>query len=43
VAQEFTDAYHADMAALNVLPPTVEPRATGHIPDMLAMIADLIA
>ena len=30
------------MAALGVLPPTVEPFATGHIPAMLAMIARLI-
>ncbi len=29
--------------ALNVLPPTYEPRATGHIPEMQEMIAKLIA
>ena len=34
----YTPAYHADMAALNVLPPTVEPFATAHLPQMLAMI-----
>jgi cysteinyl-tRNA synthetase len=28
--------------ALNVLPPTYEPRATGHITEMFAMIGDLI-
>ncbi len=38
-----TAAYHADMAALNALPPSHEPRATDHIPGMLAMIARLIA
>ncbi|MGI9420172.1 MAG: cysteine--tRNA ligase [Geminicoccaceae bacterium] len=38
----FTKAYNEDMAALNVLPPTIEPRATGHVDEMLAMIADLI-
>jgi cysteinyl-tRNA synthetase len=42
VAAEFTRAYHDDMDALNVLRPTVEPFATGHVPDMLAMIAVLI-
>jgi cysteinyl-tRNA synthetase len=31
------------MAALNVLPPTVEPYATGHVPQMIAMILRLIA
>ncbi len=42
VAAEFTRAYDEDMAALNVLRPTVEPFATRHIPGMLAMIATLI-
>ena len=35
--------YHADMAALGSLPPDVEPRATDHIPEMIAMIERLIA
>lgn len=39
----FTEAFHADIAALGVLPPTLEPRATEHIPQMLAMIERLIA
>ena len=38
-----TQAFHADMAALGALPPDEEPRATGHIPEMIAMIEDLIA
>ena len=38
-----TDDYHADMAALGVLPPDIEPRATGHVPDMVALIEALIA
>jgi cysteinyl-tRNA synthetase len=29
--------------ALNVLPPTYEPRATGHVPEMHELIAELIA
>ena len=37
-----TEAFHADMAALGALPPTVEPRATGHIAEMVAMIERLI-
>ncbi len=36
-------AFHADMDALGALRPTVEPRATGHIPQMTAMIETLIA
>ncbi len=43
IAAEFTRAYHEDMDALNVLRPSVEPFATGHIPHMVAMIAALIA
>jgi cysteinyl-tRNA synthetase len=43
VAERYTAAYHEDMAALNVLPPTVEPHATGHVPQMIAMILCLIA
>jgi cysteinyl-tRNA synthetase len=35
-------AYHADMAALNALPPSHEPRATDYIPGMIAMIGRLI-
>jgi cysteinyl-tRNA synthetase len=35
--------YQADMRALGCLDPTVEPRATAHIPHMLAMIERLIA
>jgi len=38
-----TAAFHADMAALGVLRPDVEPRATEHIREMIAMIERLIA
>ncbi len=38
-----TDAFHQDMAALGALPPSIEPRATDHIPQMVAMIETLIA
>ncbi|MGE3297291.1 MAG: cysteine--tRNA ligase [Porticoccaceae bacterium] len=36
------DAMHADERALGVLPPDIEPRATGHIDDILAMIGTLV-
>jgi cysteinyl-tRNA synthetase len=38
-----TQIFHEDMAALGNLPPDVEPRATEHIPQMIAMIERLIA
>jgi cysteinyl-tRNA synthetase len=38
-----TAMYHADMEALNALPPDIEPRATQHIPQMIKMIEALIA
>jgi cysteinyl-tRNA synthetase len=38
-----TADYHADMAALGALPPDIEPRATAHIPEMIAIIERLIA
>lgn len=37
-----TQAYHDDMAALNALPPDIEPRCTQHIPQMIAMTEALI-
>jgi cysteinyl-tRNA synthetase len=43
VTAETTAQFHADMAALGALPPDVEPRATDHIPHMIAMIERLIA
>jgi cysteinyl-tRNA synthetase len=38
-----TADYHADMAAVGALPPDQEPRATAHIPEMIAIIERLIA
>jgi len=35
--------FNNDMAALNCLPPTIEPHATAHIPEMVAIIEKLIA
>lgn len=39
MSRELDRAY----AALNVLPPTYEPAATGHIPEMVELIGELIA
>ena len=38
-----TADFHADIAALNALPPDVEPRATAHVAEMIAIIERLIA
>ncbi len=42
VAGRYVADYHADMAALGVLPPDIEPYATHHIAAMIAMIGNLI-
>ena len=40
---ETTELFHQDMAALGALPPDVEPRATGHIAEMIVLIEQLIS
>ena len=42
VAQKYEREFTAAYRALNVLPPTYEPRATGHITQMIELIAILI-
>ena len=36
LAQRFIDEYYTDMVALGVARPDIEPRATAHVPEMLA-------
>jgi cysteinyl-tRNA synthetase len=43
ITKRTTEAFHADIAELNALPPDVEPRATEHIAEMVEMIEALIA
>ena len=43
ITEETIGWYHADMDAIGVLRPTHEPRATEYIPQIIAMIEDLIA
>ncbi|ACB75767.1 cysteine--tRNA ligase [Opitutus terrae] len=38
VTRQWTDKFHADCAALNCLPPHIEPTATGHIREQVDMI-----
>ncbi len=42
LTDEMTAIFHEDAAALGCLPPTVEPRATEHIAEMIAIIERLI-
>lgn len=42
IAQKYTQRFHEAMAALNVLPPTHEPRATEHITPMQEAIQALV-
>jgi cysteinyl-tRNA synthetase len=42
VANYYKNSYHQDMAKLNVLPPSIEPLASGHIVEQLSMIQTLV-
>jgi cysteinyl-tRNA synthetase len=43
ISERYIAAERADMAALGILPPDVDPKATEHIPEMIALIERLIA
>ncbi len=43
ISERYIEAYREDMAALDVLPPDVEPKATEHVPEMIALIERLVA
>ncbi len=42
VVQYFSDRYHEFMGRLNVLKPSIEPRASGHLIEQIAMISKLV-
>lgn len=42
VAQKYTVGFHEMMRILNTLPPSVEPRATGHIPEQIEMVQAIL-
>ena len=42
LAERYATAFREDMAQLNALPPIIEPWATEHIPQMIALIERLI-
>jgi cysteinyl-tRNA synthetase len=42
ITDKFTHAYNEDMGALGVLPPDIQPFATEHVDEMIAMIQSLV-
>ena len=43
VSERYIEAFRQDIAALGVLTPEVEPKATEHVPEMIALIERLVA
>lgn len=43
VAQYYTDRFNENMLQLNILNPSIQPRATGHIIEQIQMIEQIIA
>ena len=42
IVQFYTISYHKAMSALNCLPPSIEPRATGHIIEQIKMVEKIL-
>ncbi len=42
VAQKYTNGFHEMMQVFNTLPPSIEPRATGHIPEQIEMVQQIL-
>jgi len=42
IVQFYTISYHKAMDALNCLPPSIEPRATGHIIEQIEMVQQIL-
>src|SRR5512143_3162065 len=42
LSERMSAEYHADMATLGNLPPDVEPRVTEHIPEIIALVQQLL-
>ena len=43
ISERYIRAFHDDIAALGVDPPEIEPKATDHVAEMIAMVERLIA
>jgi len=42
VVQEYTERYHEAMRELNVAPPSIEPRASGHIIEQIGIVRKIL-
>ncbi len=42
VAQKFSNQFHDMMRTLNALPPSIEPRATGHLIEQIEMVREIL-
>ncbi len=42
VVQQYMNGFHDMMKVFNVLPPNIEPRATGHIPEQIEMVQAIL-
>lgn len=42
IVEQYTRYFQEDMAALNVQPPDIAPRASGHVPEQIEMVQELI-
>lgn len=42
VVQRYMNGFHDMMQVFNVLPPSIEPRATGHIPEQIEMVQTIL-
>jgi cysteinyl-tRNA synthetase len=43
IVQYYLNRYHQAMDALNVLPPSIEPHASGHIIEQIALVNEILA
>lgn len=42
IVQQYTVGYHKNMEQLNTLPPSIEPRATGHIMEQIDVVKKIV-
>lgn len=42
VAQKYSNGFHNMMQIFNTLPPSIEPRASGHIPEQIEMVQTIL-
>ena len=42
LVQKYTRLFHQAMTEFNCLPPSIEPTATGHIPEQIQLIGEIL-